>query len=133
MLLDLFDKHFLFIECPDSPPVHGHLCNSPGIQVQAISWDQIIFEDVKTRFSFYRNVTTRSRTRYVAAASVTPKGKRSASQIHSPQQAAGTIQFVDQHVALRVLTKNKHYAIFSLSKTAQLGTLSLTQYESAAE
>ena len=26
-----------FIECPDSPPVHGHLCNSPGIQVQAIS------------------------------------------------------------------------------------------------
>ena len=114
MLLDLFDKHFLLIECPDSPPVHGHLCNSPGIQGQAISRDQIIFEDVPTKFSFYRNVTTRSRTQYVAAASVMPKGKPSVSQIHSPQQAAGTIQFVDQHVALKVHTYEKQilYAMF---------------------
>ena len=31
----------VFLECPESPPIDGHICNSPGIQVKLILREEI--------------------------------------------------------------------------------------------
>ena len=92
----------VFLECPESPPIDGHICNSPGIQVKLILREEIQSWPC-------RNVTTRSKTQSVAAAIVMSRGKPIASQILPPPSLAGNFHFVALLVAMKVGQPEEHH------------------------